>query len=92
MNITDEQDAYVKSIYQSLVDKGIRTELDTRNEKLSMKIREGVVKKVPYMVIAGKKEMNSNTLTVRMRDGNELKDVRLDDFIERIQVDNISRR
>ena len=92
MNITDEQDAYVKSIYQSLVDKGIRTELDTRNEKLSMKIREGVVKKVPYMVIAGKKEMNSNTLTVRMRDGNELKDVRLDDFIERIQEDNISRR
>lgn len=92
MNITDEQDAYVKSIYQSLVDKGIRTELDTRNEKLSMKIREGVVKKVPYMVIAGKKEMNSNTLTVRMRDGNELRDVRLDDFIERIQVDNISRR
>lgn len=92
MNITDEQDAYVKSIYQSLVDKGIRTELDTRNEKLSMKIREGVVKKVPYMVIAGKKEMNSNTLTVRMRDGNELRDVRLDDFIERIQEDNISRR
>jgi threonyl-tRNA synthetase len=92
MNITDEQDAYVKSIYQSLVDKGIRTELDTRNEKLSMKIREGVVKKVPYMVIAGKKEMNSHTLTVRMRDGNELRDVRLDDFIERIQEDNISRR
>ena len=92
MSITDEQEAYVRSVYQSLVEEGIRVELDTRNEKLSMKIREGVVKKVPYMIIAGKKEMNSQTLTVRMRDGNELKDVRLDDFIERIKEDNISRR
>lgn len=92
MSITDEQEPYVSSIYQNMVDEGIRAELDTRNEKLSLKIRESVMKKVPYMVIAGKKEMNSNLITVRMRDGGELKDVSLKDFVNRIKEENISRR
>jgi len=92
MNITDEQEAYVKSMYQRMIDEGIRAELDTRNEKLSLKIREGAMEKVPYMVIAGKKEMNANLITVRMRDGGELKDVRLEDFVDRIREDNIFRR
>lgn len=92
MNITDEQEVYVKSMYQRMIDEGIRAELDTRNEKLSMKIREGAMEKVPYMVIAGKKEMNANLITVRMRDGGELKDVQLIDFIDRIKEDNIFRR
>lgn len=92
MSITDEQEPYVSSIYQNMVDEGIRAELDTRNEKLSLKIRESVMKKVPYMVIAGKKEMNSNLITVRMRDGGELKDVSLKDFVDRIKEENISRR
>lgn len=92
MNITDEQEVYVKSMYQRMIDEGIRAELDTRNEKLSLKIREGAMKKVPYMVIAGKKEMNANLITVRMRDGGELRDVQLIDFIDRIKEDNIFRR
>ena len=92
MNITDEQEVYVKSMYQRMIDEGIRAELDTRNEKLSLKIREGAMEKVPYMVIAGKKEMNANLITVRMRDGGELKDVQLIDFIDRIKEDNIFRR
>ncbi len=92
MNITDEQEGYVKSMYQRMIDEGIRAELDTRNEKLSLKIREGAMEKVPYMVIAGKKEMNANLITVRMRDGGELKDVRLEDFVDRIREDNIFRR
>ena len=92
MNITDEQEGYVKSMYQRMIDEGIRAELDTRNEKLSLKIREGAMEKVPYMVIAGKKEMNANHITVRMRDGGELKDVRLEDFVDRIREDNIFRR
>lgn len=92
MNITDEQEVYVKSIYQNMIDEGIRAELDTRNEKLSLKIREGVMKKVPYMVITGKKEMNANLITVRMRDGVELKDIRLKDFVDRIREENTFRR
>ena len=77
MNITDDQAPYVKSIADALAGEGIRVETDLRNEKLSLKIRESVVKKIPYMVIAGKKEMESNTLTVRVRDGGELKDIGL---------------
>lgn len=92
MNITDEQEGYVKAIYETMVNENIRAELDTRNEKLSLKIREGIVKKIPYMVIAGKKEMDSKSITVRVRDGGELKDIALKDFIDRIKEENILRR
>ncbi len=92
MNITDDQAPYVKSIADALAAEGIRFETDLRNEKLSLKIRESVVKKIPYMVIAGKKEMESNTLTVRVRDGGELKDIGLGDFVGRVKDENITRR
>jgi len=92
MNITDDQAPYVKSIADTLAGEGIRVETDLRNEKLSLKIRESVVKKIPYMVIAGKKEMESNTLTVRVRDGGELKDIGLQDFAGRVKDENITRR
>ena len=92
MNITDDQASYVKSIANTLAAEGIRVETDLRNEKLSLKIRESVVKKIPYMVIAGKKEMESNTLTVRVRDGGELKDIGLQDFLSRVKDENITRR
>jgi len=92
MNITDEQSDYVKMIYETLVNQDIRAELDKRNEKLGLKIREAIIKKVPYIVIAGKKEMESRTIAVRVRDGSELKDIELGDFIKRIREDNISRR
>jgi len=92
MNITDDQAAYVRSIAEGLSREDIRVETDLRNEKLGLKIRESVVKKIPYMVIAGKNEMESNTLTVRVRDGGELKDIRLEDFIERVKDEILTRR
>jgi len=92
MNITDEQAPYVNSIADRLAREGVRVETDLRNEKLGLKIRESVVKKIPYMVIAGKKEAESNTLTVRVRDGGELKDISLDDFVDRVKDENITRR
>jgi threonyl-tRNA synthetase len=92
MNITDEQAPYVNNIADRLAREGIRVETDLRNEKLGLKIRESVVKKIPYMVIAGKKEAESNTLTVRVRDGGELKDISLDDFVDRVKDENITRR
>lgn len=92
MNITDEQAPYVNNIADRLTREGIRVETDLRNEKLGLKIRESVVKKIPYMVIAGKKEAQSNTLTVRVRDGGELKDISLDDFVDRVKDENITRR
>ena len=92
MNITDEQEPYVKALQASMIDEGIRVETDTRNEKLSLKIREGVLKKVPYLVITGKKEMASETISVRVRDGGELKDVTIQDFIARVKEENLLRR
>jgi threonyl-tRNA synthetase len=92
MNITDEQEPYVKSIQEAMVREGLRVEIDTRNEKLSLKIRDGMVKKIPYMVIAGKKEMANGTISVRVRDGGELKDIAVQDFIERVKEENLLRR
>ena len=92
MNITDDQEPYVRNIYNAMIDEGIRAELDTRNEKLGLKIRESVVKKIPYMVIVGKNEMENNSITVRVRDGGELKDIKVADFINRIKEDNTLRR
>jgi threonyl-tRNA synthetase len=92
MNITDEQEPYVKALQAAMIDEGIRVETDMRNEKLSLKIREGVLKKVPYLVITGKKEMASETISVRVRDGGELKDVTIQDFIARVKEENLLRR
>jgi threonyl-tRNA synthetase len=91
MNITDDQAHYVRSLSDALKKEDIRVETDLRNEKLGLKIRESVVKKIPYMVIAGKNEMESNTITVRVRDGGELKDISLEEFIGRVK-DEISNR
>jgi threonyl-tRNA synthetase len=92
VSITDEQEDYVRSMFETMVNEGIRAELDIRNEKLGLKIREGIVRKVPYMVIAGRKEMEAKTITLRVRDAGELKDVRLEDFVNRVKEDNIFRR
>ena len=92
LNITDEQEEYVKGVYGRLIDEGIRAELDTRNEKLGMKIREASVRKIPYMIVVGNKEKEADVITVRVRDGGELKNIALKDFIDRVREENISRR
>jgi threonyl-tRNA synthetase len=92
MNITDDQKEYAEGIFRALIDEEVRVEADVRNEKLSLKLRESIVKKVPYMIIVGNKEKESGVMTVRMRDGGELKDVALGDFIGRMREDNVSRR
>ncbi len=92
MNITDEQEPYVRAIYDRMLSEGIRTALDIRNEKLGLKIRESVLKKIPYMVIVGKNEMENNSLTVRVRDGIEIKDITVDDFINKVKEENTLRR
>jgi threonyl-tRNA synthetase len=75
-----------------MLSEGIRTALDIRNEKLGLKIRESVLKKIPYMVIVGKNEMENNSLTVRVRDGIEIKDITIDDFINKVKEENTLRR
>ena len=92
LTITDEQSAYAEELRQMLADADIRVEVDGRNEKLGFKIREGTMRKVPYMLILGKKETETRTISVRGRDGAEMKGVSAAEFIERVRQENTSRR
>ena len=92
LTITDEQAAYAEELRQMLADADIRVEVDGRNEKLGFKIREGTMRKVPYMLILGRKEAETRTISVRGRDGAEMKGVSAAEFIERAREENTSRR
>ena len=70
---------------------GIRVEVDDRNEKIGYKIREAQTDKVPYMLIVGDKEVQSNTVSVRSRKKGELGAVAVDDFIRDI-LDEINTK
>ncbi|MCL2791280.1 MAG: threonine--tRNA ligase [Desulfobulbus sp.] len=72
MNITDDQIAYCEQIHARLRSQGIRIDKDVRNEKLNYKIREAQLMKVPYMLIVGEREKEEGTITVRLRDGQNL--------------------
>ncbi len=80
MNITDTQADYAQKIYDTLMDREVRAELDLRNEKIGFKIREARMQKVPYMVIVGDREMADGTVNLRDRSG-EQKTVTLDEFV-----------
>ncbi len=92
LTITDEQHAYAEELRQMFAGEDFRVEIDARNEKLGLKIREGTMRKVPYMIILGKKEAESRALSVRGRDGAEMKGVSPAEFIERLKQENTSRR
>jgi threonyl-tRNA synthetase len=85
MNITDAQGDYCEKIYQELRQSGIRIEKDFRNEKLNYKIREAQLAKIPYMLVIGDREAESNTVTVRERSGKNLPPMSAEDFAEKIR-------
>jgi threonyl-tRNA synthetase len=64
-SITDENNNYVKKIFEDLFKEGIKCEMDLRNEKINYKIREHSLAKIPYIIVCGKKEVLENTVTVR---------------------------
>ncbi|MBP1730096.1 MAG: thrS, partial [Deltaproteobacteria bacterium] len=92
LTITDDQAEYAKSVYNAMMQEGIRVQLDLRNEKLNLKIRDGIMKKIPYLVIMGKKEVESGTLSVRARDGSEQKNVALADILDKMKEEIVNRR
>jgi threonyl-tRNA synthetase len=92
LTITDEQAAYAESVRRTLAAEDIRVEIDGRNEKLGLKIREGTMSKVPYMVVVGKKEAETGTLSVRSRDGAEMKGVTPAEFVIKLKEENTNRR
>jgi len=88
LNITDAQLDYAEKVYQELRQANVRVEQDTRNEKLNYKIREAQLAKIPYMVIVGDKEKDTNTVTVRLRDGKNLEPMSVSDFAEIIREES----
>jgi threonyl-tRNA synthetase len=91
MSITDRQEEYVRRITEILKNQGFRVESDLRNEKVGFKIREHTLKRVPYLLVAGDKEVAANTLSVRTRSGKDLGSMVPETFIERLRVELESR-
>ena len=83
--VSDKSMDYAKEVYEALREKMIRCELDTRNEKIGYKIREArQVDRVPYMLIIGAKEVETNTVSVRDRDTDQTVTMPLDEFLDKL--------
>jgi len=91
MTITDRADEYVRRITESLKNQGFRVESDLRNEKVGFKIREHTLRRVPYLLVAGDKEVAANLLAVRTRSGKDLGTMVPETFAERLRVELDSR-
>jgi len=76
---------FAREVSQVLSKENIRVELDDRNETLGYRIRENQMKKVPYMIIVGEKEKETGKISVRTREGKDLHDIALEDFIRTIK-------
>ncbi|MGR3980825.1 threonine--tRNA ligase [Pseudoalteromonas sp. 1181_04] len=84
MNITDKQAAYVQEIVQKLNKLGIRAAADLRNEKIGFKIREHTLKRIPYLLVVGDKEVEQQEVAVRTRTGEDLGKFNVDEFVAKI--------
>ena len=83
--ITDNQHEYAFNLKEKLVEKGIRVEVDDRNEKTGYKIREAQLQKIPYMLVVGEKEASSNTVAVRSRENGDIGTESIDEFISKLE-------
>ena len=85
MTVTDKHIPYGETVYAQLCDAGVRAEKDFRNEKLGFKIREGQLQKIPYMLVIGDREVESNRVSPRQRDGKDLGGIGVNEFIELVR-------
>ncbi len=82
MNITDSQADYVQKVVKQLSDAGLRVKADLRNEKVGFKIREHTLRRVPYMLVCGDKEIAEGKVAVRTRKGADLGTFTIEEFTE----------
>ena len=90
-NITDKQAPYVQKVQETLKNHGFRVNADLRNEKIGFKIREHTIQKVPYLLVIGDKEVETQTVAVRARNGKDLGSMNLDAF-ESLLTEDVARR
>jgi len=91
MNITDAQADYAREVVAELRKNGLRVEADLRNEKITYKIREHSLQRLPYLLIVGDKEVASKQVAVRTRKGEDLGQMPLEALIERLKTEVAER-
>ncbi|WP_427911878.1 threonine--tRNA ligase [Ramlibacter sp. MMS24-I3-19] len=92
LNITDAQADYARQVVKALQNQGLRVELDERNEKITYKIREHSMQKLPYILVVGDKERAAGAVAVRARGNQDLGVMSLEAFSARIADDIASKR
>ena len=92
MPIADRHQDYAEKLKEKMIEKGIRVDVDSRNEKTGYKIREAQLNKIPYMIVVGDKEVEEKSVSVRTRDNSNTRILKADEFIDLIQeeIDNKS--
>jgi len=91
INITDKQAEYCEGIKAKLKQQGVRVELDLRNEKIGFKIREHTLQKIPYLIVIGDREIENQQVAVRMRSGEDLGVMSIDEF-QKTLVSQLAKR
>lgn len=86
MNISEKQGEFAQQVEKTLRGKGYRVKTDLRNEKIGFKIREHTLQKVPYLLVVGDKEVESQKVAVRTRCGKDLGSLSLDEFIAKLEA------
>ncbi len=81
LNITDAQAEYVRNVQKLLIKEGFRANLDLRNEKIGYKIREHTIQRVPYLLVVGDREVESQSVAVRTRQGEDLGSMSIESLV-----------
>lgn len=92
LSLTDRNEGYARKIYDKLFEKGLRVELDVRNEKIGYKIREALSMKIPYLIIVGDEEEKNDTISIRGRGFENASGLKLDAFMDRLNQEILSKK
>ncbi|MCB0349185.1 MAG: threonine--tRNA ligase, partial [Bdellovibrionales bacterium] len=85
LNVTDKQADYCNELTEMCRAQGVRVHFDSRNEKLGYKIREATLKRIPYMLIIGDKELETRTVSTRLRDGTNKNNLEINTFLQTLK-------
>lgn len=85
INITTNEEGYARDIYNKLISSGIRAEIDLSTQPIRGKIRSAWNMRPPYIIVVGKKEMENNVISLKLRGNRNVYDVKIDDFISRVK-------
>jgi threonyl-tRNA synthetase len=86
--ISDEFDGYAKKVYKKIVEVGINCKIDLKEHNLNYKIREHLMSKIPLLLICGKKEVDSNSITIRKLDSKKQETMELNTFLKKFSALN----